>query len=447
MGFAVSSVSSFFFPINPAPAIRLRAADKARQAIDRAMALEPQVLARIFTAFDADKITIEAEEIDRNGARRSGPLAGLTISIKDLFDEAGSVTSGGSKILLDSTPASRDCTAVSRLRAAGALSCGRTTMSEFAYSGVGLNPHYGNPGNALDAARIPGGSTSGGGLSVALGITDAALGSDTGGSVRIPAALNGLCGFKPTQKAVPLDGSLPLSVSFDSFGPLARNMATCAAIHAVLSASQPSPEDNAPAKPRIGIAKGIFMDELDDQVAADYQAALAKLADDGCELIETEFPFLDGFSHVNRVIVAREAYDFHRERLKELETIGDPQVLKRILSAEGFSDDELAQMHAKRTAAITDFAAASAGFDGFIAPTLPIVAPLIVDVENDFDRLNGLVLRNPSIINFLDGCAATVPMQGAQKLATGLMIFGPGGSDWKILSLAQRFETLLQDPA
>lgn len=439
----MSSASSFAPPMNPAPAIRLRATDKARRAIDAAMALDPAVLSRIFTEFDAGRIAAEADSIDTDRTRRKGPLAGLTISIKDLFDEAGVTTAAGSAILLDSPAATNDAEAIRRLKVAGAICCGRTTMSEFAYSGVGLNPHYGNPGNALDPARISGGSTSGGGLSAALGITDAALGSDTGGSVRIPAALNGLCGFKPTQGAVPLDGSFPLSGTFDSIGPLAPTMAACAAIHAVLSASQPQASDATPARPRIGVVAGIFMDGLDGQVASDYAAALDKLSAAGCELVEVGFPFLDGFGNVNRVVVASEAYAFHRERLKALETVGDPRVLKRILAAEGFDENDVKEALVRRAGAIADFAVAASGFDGFVAPTLPTVAPLIADVEADFDRLNALVLRNPSAINFLDGCAATVPMQGDQKLATGIMIFGPGGRDWRIIALARRIEALL----
>lgn len=439
----MSSASSFMPPMQPASTISLRAADKARRAIDGAMALDTAVLARIFTSFDAGKIAAEADQIDRDEMRRQGPLAGLTISIKDLFDEAGVTTAAGSKVLLDGPAAARDGEAIRRLKAAGVICCGRTTMSEFAYSGVGLNPHYGNPGNALDATRIAGGSTSGGGLSVALGVSDAALGSDTGGSVRIPAALNGLCGFKPTQDSVPLDGSFPLSVTFDSIGPLAKTMATCAAIYGVLSASQPQAGDTAPERPRIGVAGGMFMDGLDEQVAADYKAALARLEAAGCELVETDFPFLDGFGNVNRIVVASEAHDLHRERLKELEKDGDPRVLKRILAAETFGENDLAEMRAKRVAAIAGFARAASGFDGFIAPTLPTVAPLTADVEADFDRLNALMLRNPSAINFLDGCAATVPMHGDQKLATGLMIFGPGGWDWRIIALSLRFEAIL----
>lgn len=442
MPFASSGQS----PMNPAPgAIAFRAADRARRAIDRAMAVDPAVLSRVFTRFDAGRIAAEAELLDRDEARRNGPLAGLTVSIKDLFDEAGITTTAGSAILSGAPAATHDAEAVRRLRAAGAIGCGRTTMSEFAYSGVGLNPHFGNPGNALDPARISGGSTSGGALSVALGIADAALGSDTGGSVRIPAALNGLCGFKPTQATVPLDGAFPLSGTYDSVGPLARTVAACAAIYAVLSASRPQEADAMPSRPRIGVAAGALVDGLDAQVASDFAAALDRLSAAGWELADVELPFLDGYGNVNRVLVATEAHAIHRDRLDALETVGDPRVLKRIRAAEGFGEGDVADARARRATAIAAFAAAAAGFDAFVAPTLPTVAPAIADVEADFDRLNALMLRNPSAINCLDGCAATVPMHGAQPLATGLMLFAPGGRDWRVLALARHAEALLPE--
>src|SRR5690606_18606102 len=196
--------------------IRFRAADRARKAIDRALDIDPAALSRVFTRFDAARIIAAAEAVDRDEARTDAPLAGVTVSIKDVFDEAGIVTTAGSRILAEGAPAGRDAEAVRLLKAAGAIPAGRTSMSEFAYSGLGLNPHFGDPGNIRDASRISGGSSSGSALSVALGIVDVALGSDTGGSVRIPAALNGLCGFKPTRSAVSRDGVFPLSTAFDS---------------------------------------------------------------------------------------------------------------------------------------------------------------------------------------------------------------------------------------
>ncbi|WP_339644266.1 amidase family protein [uncultured Pelagibacterium sp.] len=421
--------------------ITFRAEDRARRAIDTAMNVEPSVLQTIFTRFDADRIMSEARALDGDAERRAGLLAGIMVSIKDLFDEKGQVTSAGSTILADGEPASRDAIAVERLRAAGAVGCGRTAMSEFAYSGVGLNPHFGNPGNIFDPARISGGSTSGGALSVALGIADVALGSDTGGSVRIPAALNGLCGFKPSQSAVPLDGAFPLSQSYDSIGPLAITIKQCSAAHAILSATVASPQNGE--NPRIGVANGILTEGLDTQVAADFQRAIERLSAARLILSDIELPMLEGFGNVNRIIVASEAHRIHADHLARMETEGDPHVLRRIRAAESFAPNDEADARAQRAAAIAAFSAQAENYDVFIAPTLPTVAPLIADVEADFDRLNGLMLRNPSAINFLDGCAATVPMHAGQPLATGLMIFAPGGDDWTVLNIAEHIQTLL----
>lgn len=420
----------------------LRAEDRARTAIDRAMALAPDMRASIFTSLDAARIIGDARALDAAGGASGGPLAGLLVSIKDLFDEAGITTTAGSTILGSGPAAARDAEAVRRLKAAGAIAFGRTTMSEFAYSGVGLNPHFGNPSNALDPARITGGSTSGGSVTVALGLADVALGSDTGGSVRIPAALNGLSGFKPTQASVPLDGAFPLSQTYDSIGPIARTIAQCAAVHAVLSQTQ-RPQAGTIRAPRIGVARGLLTEALDQQVSRDFEAALERLAAGGFELVDVDLPMLDGFGTVNRILVATEAHAIHEDRLGALETVGDARVLSRIRAAEGFGASDVADARAKRKDAVAAFAALGQDFDGFVAPTVPTVAPLIADVEADFYRLNASMLRNPSAVNFLDGCAATLPMQGDQKLATGLMVFAPGGADWRVLEIAEQAQAIL----
>ncbi|WP_417583274.1 amidase family protein [Pelagibacterium sp.] len=417
------------------------AQDRARRAIDAAMSVPPDVLATIFTRFDAPRIMEEAIALDIDAKRRAGHLAGVMVSIKDLFDERGQVTGAGSTILADDQPAGQDAEAVARLRGAGAVGCGRTTMSEFAYSGVGLNPHFGNPGNVLDPARISGGSSSGGALSVALGIADVALGSDTGGSVRIPAALNGLCGFKPSQSAVPLRGTFPLSQSCDSIGPLARTVAQCSAAHAVLSASAQPSQDLRSA--RIAVVGGMMTDAMDVQTVADFSRALTTLSQTGIVLEDIDLPELEGFGDINRIIVSSEAHRVHAGRLDRMRAEGDPNVLRRIRTAESLRQSDEDDARASRAAAIAAFAARVQTYDAFIAPTLPTVAPLIADVQADFDTFNVLMLRNPSAINFLDGCAITVPMHAGQPLATGLMIFAPGGRDWQVLELASHIESAL----
>ncbi len=427
---------------SPCGRITYRAEDRARHVIDRAMDMPTAVMSRIYTQFDATRIMQAAQALDADATRRSGPLAGVMVSIKDLFDEAGQVTAAGSAILRRAPAAKADAPVVARLKAAGAVPCGRTAMSEFAYSGVGLNPHTGNPGNARDPSRISGGSSSGAAVSVALGLADVALGTDTGGSVRIPAVLNGLAGFKPTQSTVPLEGAFPLSPTFDSIGPLAPRIATCAAVHAVLSGtSAPAVAEDRPL--RLAILQGPLMEGMDAQVTADFDAALVALRAAGHEIVEVTLPQLEGFGDVNRIVVATEAHVIHAHHLEGLETEGDPRVLRRIRAAEGFGPSDYTDKLAHRARAVAAFHTLADGIDAFILPTVPTVAPLIAEVEADFDRLNALMLRNPSAVNFLDGCAATVPMQRAQRLATGLMIFAPGGRDWAVLGMAQRIEALL----
>ncbi len=435
---------SSFFGVDPGR-FRLRAVDTARAGVDRVVALGLSEASKVFTRFDADRIFAAARAVDRR--RRDGdalPLYGLRISIKDLFDEAGDITGAGSALLRDAPPATHDAPVVARLVAAGAVPFGRTTMSEFAYSGLGLNPHHGTPGNVRDPLRVPGGSTSGGGISVGLGLCDAALGSDTGGSIRIPAALNGLAGFKPSRGKVPLAGGFPLSGSYDSFGPIAPTVRICAALHAVLSGeAAPEVPRASLAGLRVGVVRTLLADGLDDTVGNHYGRTLAALSRAGAELRDVAVPCFAEAAAVNRAIVAAEAHAVHAGWLDRLALIGDPRVLRRIRGGADVSPQDLAEARVRRAAACASYEAIARSFDVLVAPTLPIVAPTITAVEKDFDRLNALVLRNPSVVNFVNGCAATVPMSGPDGLATGLMLMGRNGDDWRILAIAEAVEAAL----
>ena len=424
---------------------RFRAVDFTRAGIDRVLALGRGEARKIFTRFDADRIFAAARAVDRRiAAGETLPLAGLRISIKDLFDEAGAVTTAGSIALSGAAPAMKDAPVVARLVAAGAVPFGRTTMSEFAYSGVGLNPHHGTPGNVRDPARIPGGSTSGGGISVALGLCDAALGSDTGGSIRIPAALNGLAGFKPSQGSVPLTGGFPLAGSYDSFGPIAPGIGICAVVHAVLSGEvRPSPRHRGLVGLKIGVIRTLVADGLDERVGDDYGRALGELSRAGALLRDVEVPSFAEAGSINRMIVAAEAHAIHAHHLDRLADLGDPRVLRRIRSGAETSPTELAEARRARDSARLAFDRIAADLDVLVCPTLPIVAPTIAEVERDFDRLNALVLRNPSTVNLVDGCAATVPMSDPDGLATGLMIVGRNGHDWAVLDIAEAVEAVV----
>src|SRR6266545_3162516 len=207
-----------------------------------------------------------------------GPLDGAVVSIKDLFDVAGEPTRAGSTVLAAAPAVARDAPVVRRLRAAGAVIIAKTNMTEFAFSGIGLNPHYGTPGNPADRSRIPGGSSCGAAVAVADAMCETAIGTDTGGSTRIPAALCGIVGFKPSQWRLPTQGAFPLSFTLDSIGPMARNVADCALADAVMAAQEPRPLEPARlAGLRFGVAQGLPMKDLDRDVAREFAAATARL--------------------------------------------------------------------------------------------------------------------------------------------------------------------------
>lgn len=391
----------------PAPAALML--ERAETAIARAAALPQAVRRAIFTQFSPDRIRAEARALDaRAAAGEAMPLYGLTVSIKDLFDEAGQITSAGSRLLADRAPAGADAVPVARLRAAGALCIGRTSMSEFAYSGVGLNPHHGTPESALGGGLMPGGSTSGGAVGVGLGITDAALGSDTGGSCRIPAAANRLWGFKPTQAAVPDHGTHGLAPTYDTVGVIADRLDRVAALFAVLAgdpaAAVPPP---VPAPLTLAVPRGAFTDDLDAASQAFLAGARDALTGAGHRLTDIDLTPMSGALWVNRVIVAHEALRQYRADLDRLARIGDPRVLARIRFALTLDDGEIARAYQTRAdmAALFRDALAKAGADALVCPTLPQGVPTIAEVETDFDRLNARMLRNPSLINLADGCA------------------------------------------
>lgn len=412
--------------------------EKARGAIGRVEALGERARG-IFTQFDAERILADAGRVESliAGSSASLPLAGKLVSVKDLFDEAGERTTAGSRLLQDREPATEDCQVVARMKAAGAVMFGRTSMSEFAYSGVGLNPHHGTPGNAIDETRIPGGSTSGGGVSVALGLCDIALGTDTGGSVRIPAAINGLFGIKPSQYTVPLTNVHPLSQTLDSAGPLACSLEETIAAYAVMSAT-PAPASKLQGPLKLGLPKGAFVNDLDEAVGRSFEAALARLRAAGHRIEEIDLGFLPAQMDFNRIIVSSEALATYHADLDRLEEIGDPHVLKRIRFAQTLSKAQVEEAYAARAATVAQFSQAMEGFDALLAPTLQITPPTIAETEADFDRLNGAMLRNPSMINFVDGCAISMPLQiGNGGVPGALMLSGMRGSDWHVLQVAE----------
>lgn len=388
--------------------------------------------------------------------RRAGstlpPLAGIPISIKDLFDEAGVVTLGGSTVLLGTPPATRDATVVDRLKKAGAIIVGRTNLTEFAYSALGINPHYGTPRNVFDRAtgRVPGGSTSGGAISVADGMVIGAIGTDTGGSVRIPAALNGLVGFKPTARRVPQDGVLPLSRSLDSVGPIGNCVADCALLDQVLAAE---PSDLATPVGlrglRFALPKTVVLDDLSPAVAIAFEAALTRLSAAGASIIELPMSEFAQAATVSPrgAIASYEAFSVHRQWIKDAGDKYDPRVIARILPGEKITAAEHAELLRLRSSFIAAINAAAHGYDAMLMPTTPDTAPTIVEASKDdesYFRFNGRMLRNASLVNLFDGCALSIPCHDPGNAPVGLMIAGTQNTDRRILEIGLAVEKVVR---
>ncbi|MCM2342297.1 amidase [Rhodoferax sp.] len=407
---------------------------------------------RIFTHVYADQAREAAQAADARASRgiALSPIDGRIVSIKDLFDVAGETTTAGSALLRDSAPAAADAVVVQRLRSAGAVIVGKTNMTEFAFSGIGINPHYGTPGNAHDVTRIPGGSSSGAGVSVARGMAEIAIGSDTGGSVRIPSALNGLTGFKPSQSRVPRTGAFPLSFSLDTVGPLTRGVADCARADAVLSNQtwQPLPQRTVRGL-RIGVPRGLLFSQTEDTVLEAFEAALLSFSAAGARIDDESLDEWLGapFRLQERgTLVAAEAAYIHRATIDTRSTEYDPVVLGRIrrgmtLDAAGYVgiQQARAQLQPELDARLEDL-------DVLVLPTVPFVAPRIDALadETAFNQANGLVLRNPSVFNFYDLPAMSLPLPRAPgELPVGLMVVGRRGEDRALLGVAAALEALL----
>ncbi|MFV8639273.1 amidase [Ralstonia pseudosolanacearum] len=376
-------------------------------------------------------------------------LAGLPVSIKDLFDVAGQVTAAGSRALAHQSAATSDATAVARLRAAGAVLLGRTNMSEFAFSGLGLNPHYGTPRTPADGTRAAGGSTSGCAVTVAGGMAVAALGTDTGGSIRIPAAFCALTGFKPTARRVPMAGGVPLSTSLDSGGPLANSVDCCAIVDAVLS-GQALDTDAVPlAGLRLGLTRDYVAADLDDTVATAFARAVAQLERAGAHIVRFEFPELLQLPEINGGggLPAAEAWAWHRPHLARAEAQYDRRVAARIRRGEQMSAAAYLDVMAARVRMIAAARKRLGNLDAWLMPTVAVVPPEVAPLEADdarFFHTNARVLRNPSAINFLDGCALTLPIHAAGELPVGLSLCGLADDDARILRVGRAVETALR---
>jgi aspartyl-tRNA(Asn)/glutamyl-tRNA(Gln) amidotransferase subunit A len=408
---------------------------------------------RTFIHVDREAALEAADAMDHLRKANAAPsrFAGIPVSIKDLFDIRGQVTRAGSRALEDSAPADGDAPVVARLRRAGFVVIGRTNMTEFAYSGIGTNPHYGTPKGVWQrkVGHVPGGSSSGAAVSIADRMAYGALGTDTGGSCRIPAAYNGIVGFKPTQRRVPLDGGVPLSFSLDSFGPLANSVSCCAILDAVLADESVTPLRPRPIKGmHLAVPTTVALDELDDAVAKTFERALATLVRHGAEIEHVEVPeFLDvGMMNSKGGFAASESYAWHRYLITSKGDMYDPRVAARIMRGEGMSAADYIDLVTARRSLIARVAARLAPYDALVMPTTSNTPPRIADLADDkaFAVENLRSLRNCSLINMIDGCAISLPAHRDGEVPVGLMLAASGGSDRRIFELAAGMEAAIR---
>ena len=432
---------------------RQTAAFSTQAWVDERLArAESSAAAHVFTRLYPQAARLAARHADDCHAAglASGPLAGVPVTIKDLYDVAGETTLAGTRVLVGTPAALQDAPAVARLRAAGAAILGKTNMTELAFSGIGINPHYGTPVNPADSRvpRIPGGSSSGAAVSVALGLAVAGLGSDTGGSIRIPAALCGVVGFKSTQSRVPIQGAVPLSASLDTVCAMTRSVADCLVVDGVLS-GRPLAVARRPLKGRrLAVPQTLWLDDLDATVARAFERSLSRLSQAGAILEEIALPELAEIATLNAPggFSPVECWAAHHTRIANAMAQLDPRVATRVKLGQNVSAADYLAMLSNRQGWIARVEQALQGYDAVLAPTVPTVAPEIDRLVRDDDAFaaaNRSMLRNTFAINFLDGCSFSLPCHVAGELPVGLMVSSVRGDDARLGSVALAIEAAL----
>jgi aspartyl-tRNA(Asn)/glutamyl-tRNA(Gln) amidotransferase subunit A len=389
----------------------------------------------------AERARDQAERAERQFQRGVdvGPLQGVPLALKDLLDVEGTVSAAGSKALAAGPPATADAPVVARLDAAGAVFLGKTNMTELAFSGVGINPHFGTPPNALDRERIPGGSSSGSAVAVASRLACAAIGSDTGGSVRIPAAFNGLVGLKTSEGAIPTDGCVPLSFTLDTIGPITRTAADAWLVFRALAALPPAPVPALPGKMRLLAPTTVLQEGLTPEVASTFRVAVERLRTQGHEVVEREVPQLREIeATVTRYgsLAAHEAMALYEELLEAHGPDIDPRVSGRILQARGRSSSDYVRLVLARRRLQREFWLEMAGIDALLAPTVPILPPRVRELAADdaYFEANRFCLRNTSLFNFVGGTSISFPVDEAP---VGIMAAAAPGNEGLVVAIAE----------
>lgn len=422
-----------------------------RQLLDTAAAAAP-MLAGAVLAWRREDALAEARRWDAAALAAEAtapPLAGCALSVKACVDVAGWVTHAGSRVLADAAPAAADAPVVAALRDAGAVVLAQTNMTEFAYSGLGLNPHYGTPRSPVYAGgdRIAGGSSSGAAVTVAVGAVDAALGTDTSGSVRIPAAFCGVVGFKPSAGRYPIAGTIPLAPSFDVPGFIARSAAECDRLDAALTRRvHPAPRLSVRGA-RLLVPRGFLAGRVDDVVATAVEATVRRLASLGARVEERDMAYLAEIGEASRDggMVAAESYDWHEPLLARRAALYDPRVGPRIAAGARVRAVDYVRARRRLRDLALRYAADLEGADALLTPTVPLEPPALADLADD-DRylaVNGRVLYCTELANRVDVPSISLPV-GGPECAVGLLLTGRRGEDAALLSLARAVETALR---
>lgn len=422
---------------NPFPWSPETTAQRLTKTQKRIQADDPQ-LRSIFTQTFFEQAQAQTKDLKDFA---NSHLCGAIVSVKDLFDVKGFVTKAGTKFMALNEPARSDALSIKNLRNAGAVFIGHTNMTELAYSGLGLNPHYGTPENAIVAGAIPGGSTAGGAVSIARGIADIAIGTDTGGSLRIPAAFNGIVGFKPSQNAISRKGCKPLSPSLDSVGPMARTVKACALAFEILSGDQ---QCNAKqVEPEFIIPTNYGMDDLDPVVDAAFQSAIAELKKQGFKVEEKAINALEELKTLPiwhfSAIESRGEYDEAYQNQRHLidPRVASPMRMGRADEVDAITYRKTLNQRHELIEKYND----EIGSKILLMPTTPILPPSLASMESDeeYGRVNLQVLRNPSIANVMDCCSISLPFEHEGAII-GVMLTAASGNDLSLLDLSEKIE-------
>ena len=381
------------------------------------------------------------EQLDNINKVKKGKLKGLIISVKDLFDVKGYKTKGGTKFI-DDKIAQKDAKCISLIRKAGGLLLGHTNMTELAYSGLGINPHYGTPLNPVFKNSVPGGSTSGGAVSIALDVADITIGTDTGGSTRIPAAFTGITGFKPTQDSISRDNVLVLSTSLDSVGLMARDVSLCKLGFETMR--NKSKNNIAKNNIKIIIPKNFGFEDIDDEIKVGFDSAKEKIIKSGLDIQEIEIPLLDHYKKIPLwQFAAVECQAEYFEAYNNKKHLIDPNVSRRMDRANQVTAVEYVNLCKERTTLISQFNT-FLGNNFLLLPTVSITPPLIKDCENVefYDKMNLISLRNTTLANYMNGCSLSLPYTIKDK-PVGIMLNGSTDNDDRLLEIGSKIEKLL----